>query len=141
LQVRQELRIQSMEANQPLIVIDGLEKIIERDLEKHKLLLVKTKSELDVYRISVSHQVKKKKYYKSLIGGGKYNDDSLRKSMTMIGVDIRHMSDKVKLSQEAIEHHTLIVDTLTKQLEEQYKGLKALAEYRRKEAVLNAINN
>ena len=115
MQVRQELKIRSMEANQPLIVIDGFEKVIERDLEKHRLLLVQAKSELDAYRNSVSHQIKKKKFYGSLIGSGRYNDDSLRSSMTMIAVDIRHMSDKVKLSQDAIEHHTLIVDTLVKQ--------------------------
>lgn len=139
--MRQESKIQSMEANQPVVVIDGLEKIIKRDLEKHKGLLVQSKSELDAFKISLSHQVKKKKYYGSLIGGGRYSDEALKKSMTMIAVDIRHISDKVKLSQDAIEHHTLIVDTLTKQLEEQYKGLKVLAAHRRKEAVLNAISN
>ena len=141
MQVRQESKIRSMEANQPIVVIDGLEDVIKRDLEKHKSLLVKSKTELDAFKTALSHQVKKKKYYGSLIGSGRYSDEALKSSMTTIAVDIRHMSDKVKLSQEAIEHHTLIVDTLTKQLEEQYKGLKALAAYRRKEAVSNAINN
>lgn len=130
-----------MGANPRSIVIKGLEDIIKRDLAKHKLLLVQTKIELDSFRIALSHQIKKKKHYSSLIGGKKYNDDSLRSSMTMITVDIRHMGDKIKLSQDAIAHHTLIVDTLTKQLEDQYEALKYFAEYKRKEAVLNAIRN
>ena len=60
----------------------------------------------------------KKKHYKGLIGGGKYDDDALKRSMGDIAINIRHMSDKEKLSRDAIEHHTLIVDTLTQQLEE-----------------------
>lgn len=126
---------------EPLIVIKGLEDIIKKDLKKHKVLLERSKAELDAFKLAVSYQVKKKKHYKSLLGGGKYNDASLRESMTMIGVDLRHMSDKVKLAEEAIEHHKLIVDTLSAQLDDQYKNLKILAEYRGKEKMLNAINN
>jgi hypothetical protein len=114
----------------PDIVIVGLEEIIKRDLEKHKTLLARSKIEMDSYKTAVSHEIKKKKHYKSLIGGEKYNDDSLRESMDMIAINIRHLSDKVKLSQEAIDHHTLIVDTLSKQLEDQYEGLKRLKKFR-----------
>lgn len=126
---------------EPLIVIQGLEDVIRKDLKKHKVLLERSKADLDAFKLAVSYQVKKKKYYKSLLGGGKYNDESLRESMTMIGVDLRHMSDKVKLAEEAMEHHKLIVDTLSAQLDDQYKNLKILAEHRGKEKMLNAINN
>ena len=127
-----ELRIQSTVAKEPVIVIDGLEKVIKKDLEKHKVLLYQSKMDLVAFKESVSYHVKKKKYYKSLVGGGKFNDAALQKSMTMIGVDLRHMSDKVKLAEEAIAHHSLIVDTLTAQLADQNKKLKVLAEYREK---------
>ena len=115
-----------MEANihsdnsSPMVFIKGMDKIIKRDLSKHKDLLQRTKLNLDAYRVALSHQVKKKKHYKSLIGGDKYDDNALRKSMDMIVIDLRHLSDKVKLTSEELDHHTLIVDTLTTQLDDFY---------------------
>lgn len=128
-----------MDRKEPQIVIEGIEKVIEKDLKKHQEILARSKIELLAYRDARSHQVKKKKHYKSLVGGGKYNDDSLKASMDMIAVDIRAISDKVKLSEDAIAHHTLIVDTLVEQLENQMKGLRVLSEYR-KEHQNAAIN-
>lgn len=117
----QEPQIPSMDRKEPVVRIKGMDKVIKLDLEKHKDLVKRSKLELDSYRESVSHLVKRKKHYKSLINGGKYNDESLRESMKMIAIDIQAMSNKVKLSQDAIDHHTLIVDTLTTQLDDYYK--------------------
>jgi hypothetical protein len=116
---------------EPQIFVEGIEEVIKRDLEKHKGLLEQTQRELDAYKQSRSHEIRRKKYYKSLIGGGKFDDDALRASMDDIASNIRHLSDKVDLSREKLEHHTLIVDTLTQQLEDQNKALAALAKYRR----------
>lgn len=102
----------------PHIHIEGLDKVIRLDLEKHKGLLEREKVNLLSYREAVSHQVRKKKHYRSLVGQGEYDDAALEKSIGMINVDIRQLSDKVKLTNEAIEHHTLIVDTLTVQLQD-----------------------
>ena len=125
----------------PLIVIEGMEPIIQKDLDKHKAILEQTQTELGVFRQAVSHEVKKKKYYKSLIGGKKYNDDSLRKSIGDININIRHMSDKAKLAQDKIAFETNIVDTLTTQLGEYRESIKKLAEYRMKQAARDAIND
>ena len=108
--------------NQKAIRIKGIDKVIKRDLGKHKEMLQRAKLSLLSFRESVSHLIKKKKHYLSLIGEGKFNDDSLRESITMINIDIRAMGDKVKLTNEEIDHHVLIVDTLTEQLEEYYKN-------------------
>lgn len=107
---------------EPKIVIKGIDKVIKRDLGKHKELLQQSKLSLLSFREAVSHQIKKKKHYLSLVGGGKFNDDSLKESINMINIDIRAMSDKTKLADEEISHHTLIVDTLTKQLQEYYEN-------------------
>jgi len=124
---------------EPIMVVEGMEDVIKLDLEKHKDLLDRTKHELQAYTGARAHEIKKKKHYKSLIGGGKYDDEALRRSMDEIGVNITHMSNKVKAAQEKIEHHTLIVDTLSKQLEDQYKGLATLAEHRKRE--IDALSN
>jgi hypothetical protein len=126
-----------MEVKEPVVVIDGLEVIIRRDLEKHKLLLTQSKANLDAFRLALSHQIKKKKYYVFLVGGGKYDDAALWESIAMIGVDIRHLSDKAKLTEEALVHHSLIVDTLTAQLADQHKNLKILAEFRGRAGAIN----
>ena len=127
-----------MDRKEPEIVIEGIEEVIKRDLKKHQEILARSKLELISYRDARSHEIKKKKHYKSLIGGEKFNDDSLRESMNQIAVNVRHMSDKVDLTERAIKHHTEIVDTLAEQLENQMKSLKMLAEYRRGQ---NAVNN
>lgn len=126
-----------MDRKEPEIVIEGIEEVIKKDLKKYQEILERNKLELIAYRNARSHEIKKKKHYKNLIGGGKYNDDSLRESMNQIAINIRHMSDKVDLTEKAIKHHTEIVDTLTEQLENQMKGLKVLAKYREQ----NAVNN
>ena len=130
MQVQRELRTQSMDPNEPIILVRGIDKVIKKDLQKHLALLDKSKVELLAYKEARSHEIKKKKYYRSLIGGDKYDDHALKNSMAQIAVNIRHMSDKIKLTQEAIAHHTLIVDTLTKQLEDYNETLNALASSR-----------
>lgn len=126
-----------MDRKEPEIVIEGIEEVIKKDLKKFQGILEKNKLDLIAFRNARSHEIQKKKNWKSHIGGGKFNDDALRESMDQIAVNIRHMSDKVDLTNKAIKHHTEIVDTLTEQLENQMKGLKVLAEYREQ----NASNN
>lgn len=122
-----------MPANRdPEIVVEGLEEIIKRDLLKHKSHVETTKIEIDTFRAARAHEIKRKKHYSKLIGGGKYNDEALRKAAGDIAVNIRHMSDRVDLAEQKLAHHTEIVDTLTLQLADQDAGLAVLAEYRRK---------
>lgn len=111
-----------MVANTPQILIKGIDKVIKRDLGKHKDMLQRAKLSLQAFKESVSHQIKKKKHYSSLVGGGKFKDQSLKDAIGMINIDIRAMSDKAQLAEEEIKHHTLIVDTLTDQLDSYYKN-------------------
>lgn len=112
------------------VIIEGMEDIIERDLKKHQVILEQLKQELLVYKRNTSQEVRKKKYYNSLIGGGKYNDDALKTSIEDIKINIRQWQDNVKLTEEKITFNTNIVDTLAEQLKEQYKGLKTLKKIR-----------
>ena len=106
-----------------VVRIRGIDKVIKKDLEKHKQILVRTQDELQVFKESVAYLIKRKKHFSSLIGGDTYNDNSLRESVRLINVDIRQMSDKVKLTEDALDHHRLIIDTLTGQLEDYYESL------------------
>ena len=118
----------------PEIVIEGMEQIIRRDLEKHRSLLDAAKLDLAAFRTARSHEVQKKKHYRKLIGQGKFNDVSLQKARGQMAINIRHMSDKADTAERSIAHETEIVETLTQQLENQMAGLKRLAEYRRGKA-------
>lgn len=109
----------------PVIVIEGMDVIIELDLGKHQGLLEQAKLSLIAFRKGRSHAIKKKKHYAKLIGGDKFDDKALKASMTMIATDIRHLSDKADTAKRSIEHHTLIVDTLTEQLAAYREQLKA----------------
>lgn len=114
----------------PFIVIEGIEKITKRDLAKHKGLIAQTQAELNAYRQARSHEVQRKKHYRKLIGEGRYNDDALRVSMKDISINVRHLSDKAKAAEEKLKHHTLIVDTLSQQLEDHEEQMQTLRRFR-----------
>lgn len=118
-----------MEANTPLIIIRGIDEVIKRDLDKHRALLERSHTERGAYKQAVAHLIKRKKYYSSLIGGEKYEDAALQKSIDGLVVDLRHMSDKVKLSDEAMSHHQLIVDTLSKQLNDYNEAVEQASAF------------
>ena len=107
----------------PQVITIGIDKVIAKDLGKHKELLDQSKHRLLTYREAQSHQVQKKRHYAKLIGGDTYDDEALKASITMINTDVRAMADKCKLTLEEIEHHTLIVDTLTEQLANYHKAI------------------
>ena len=111
---------------EPEVFIKGIDVVIRLDLGKHKELLAHTKVELVAFREAVTHESARKRYYYRLIGGGKFNDESLRRSVEDIRINIRHLSDKVTFSEEKIEHHQLIVDTLTTQLKDYDRRYAAL---------------
>ena len=106
---------------EPEIFVEGMDVIIKLDLGKHKELLAQTLVEQVAFQEAVDHESARKRHYYRLVGGGKFNDASLIRSVEDIRINIRHLSDKVKLSQDKIEHHTLIVDTLTAQLDKYNK--------------------
>lgn len=102
----------------PEVFIEGIDVVIKLDLGKHKELLDRTQDELVSFNEAVTHESARKRHYYRLIGGEKYDDDALRASVDDIRINIRHLSDKAKLARDKIEHHTLIVDTLTEQLQD-----------------------
>lgn len=115
----------------PEIVVEGLEDIIERDRLKHLQLRDRTHQELQAFRAARSHEIKKKKFYVAHQDDKKYDKRAMRRAIKDINTNIRHWSDKCSQSDEKLAHHTLIVDTLTKQLAEQNMSLKRLAAWRR----------
>lgn len=118
-------------SSDPLIVIEGMEDIIQKDLDSHKIILERTKLELLSWRQAVSSEVKKKRHYRDLIGSGKYDDDALIASRTQMGVNITHLQNKCSAAEEKIKFETIIVDTLTEQLKTQNFNLSVLAEHRK----------
>ena len=112
---------------EPEVFLEGIDVVIKLDLGKHKEVLTRTQAELVSFREAVVNESARKRHYYRLIGKGKYDDHALKKSVEDMRINIRHLSDKAKLADEKVEHHTLIVDTLTSQLE----------DYNRRYATLN----
>ena len=111
---------------EPEIFIEGIDVVIRLDLGKHKELLAQTQIELLSFREARDHESAIKRHYYRLIGGGKYNDTALMRSVKDIRVNVRQLADKAKLAEDKIEHHKLIVDTLTTQLKEYDKTYASL---------------
>jgi len=102
----------------PEIFIEGIDVVIKLDLGKHKEMLAQAQVSKASFQEARDHESARKRHYYRQIGQGKYDDDALLRSVKDIRINIRHLSDKVKLSQDKIDHETLIVDTLTAQLKE-----------------------
>lgn len=102
----------------PEIFIEGIDVVIKLDLGKHKEMLAQAQVERVSFQEARDHESKRKRHYYRQIGEGKYNDDALLAAVKDIRINIRHLSDKVKLSNDKIDHETLIVDTLTAQLKD-----------------------
>jgi len=115
------------------VVVEGMEDVIERDLLKHQGYLAESNKERLAFLDAEAHERNKAAHYKRMIGKGKFNDVALQKSISDIRINIRHMQDRAKVAHDRIEHETLIVETLTQQLESQYDGLKSLAQARKEE--------
>ena len=111
---------------EPEVFIEGIDVVIKLDLGKHKELLAQTQVELASFCEARDHESARKRHYYRLIGGGEFNDDALRNSVKDIRINIRHLSDKAKLAEDKIEHHKLIVDTLTAQLKDYDKTYASL---------------
>lgn len=111
---------------EPEVFIEGIDVVIKLDLGKHKELLAQTQTELTSFREARDHESARKRYYYRLVGGEKYDDESLLRSVKDIRINIRHLSDKAKLAEDKIEHHRLIVDTLTEQLKDYDKRYASL---------------
>jgi hypothetical protein len=120
--------------------VDGLDVVIKRDLDKHKSLLEHAQADLLAFEQARSHEIQRKRVWKGHIGGGKFNDDALRRSIKDINQNINHFSRKIKTTKDRIAHHTRIVDTLAKQLkayreqEIRYLARKALERRNRDNA-------
>jgi len=112
------------------VVAEGMEQIIQRDLDKHKSFLEAAKLDLQAFRQARSHEVQKKKHYRKQIGKGKFNDEALEEARVQMAINIRHLSDKADLAERRIAHETEIVETLTQQLEDQMAGLSRLRKHR-----------
>lgn len=119
-----------MDPNQSLIVIEGIEEILERDLDKHKALLERSQLEKQSFAQARAHEVQKRRAWREHIGEGKFSDEALEAALKQCTQNITMWSAKVKLSEDAIAHHTEIVDKLTVQLAEHYVALALLAQSR-----------
>lgn len=118
-------------ADPPHIVVEGLEGLIERDLTKHKAFLERSQTEKQAYAQARAHEIQRKRAWTKHIGGGKFDDDALKVSIAQINQNIAMFSDKVKLSDDAIAHHTEIVDELTASLQQYRLDLAILAQFRK----------
>lgn len=116
-------------SDEPWMFIEGIDKVIRLDLGKHKELLTQEQLNLCAYQTAVAHSIAKKKHYVKEKKGGRFDDAAMETAIGQISVNTRHLSDKVKITYDAIAHHTEIVDTLTAQLA-QYEIAHAVANRR-----------
>jgi len=103
---------------EPEVFLEGIDVVIRLDLGKHKELLGQSRADVASFREAARHESARKRHYHRLIGGGKYDDNALKRSIKDIRLNIRHLTDKAEQAVEKAEHHTVIVDTLTAQLED-----------------------
>lgn len=115
----------------PVVVLEGMEDVIERDLDKHKVELERTKTELEAFREAKRHECRKRKSYEQHLKAGRFDTPSMERALVDIDVNVKHMEGRISACEAHIKFEENIVATLTGQLTEQNKSLALLADYRR----------
>lgn len=110
----------------PKVFLEGIDVVIKRDLAKHKGEKARRGDELIAYKTALATLISRKRHYRGLIGTGKYDDKAMVASIEGINVDIRAMQDKIKLTKEASDHHTMIVDKLSEDLSDYNRDKDAI---------------
>jgi len=106
------------------ILIEGIDVIIRRDLDKHKSLLERDNLNIQAFENSIASEIQRKKYYVKNKGQRNYSDDAMDKAIEQMRINITHLGDRLKITKQLRIQNTQIVDTLTVQLDEYYKQLK-----------------
>ena len=104
------------------IFVEGIDVIIRRDLDKHKAILEMNVMDIQAFQKSRSSEIEK--------GKRRYRDDAMDEAIEQMNKNIGHLSIRIKFAEELRDQNTIIVDTLTKQLEDYNKGIRALASYK-----------
>ena len=110
----------------PELFVEGIDVVIKLDLGKHQALLAQTQAELLSFIEARDHESARKRHYYRLIGGGEYDDEALKQSVADIRINVQHLADKAKLATDKVAHHSLIVDTLTEQLQDYNRRYAAI---------------
>ncbi len=118
------------------IVIEGIDIIIQRDLDKHKSLLEMNNLNIQSFEGARSNEINKKRFYGEQKGKRKYRDKDMDIAIEQMTKNINHLSRRITVTMELRKENTIIVDTLTEQLKQYYINLKKLSEAQKQE--LNA---
>ena len=110
------------------IFVEGIDVIIRRDLEKHTALLEQNNINIQHFRDAQSNEIKKKQFYGEQKGKRKYRDADMDKAISQMNINIKHISNRIKIAEELKKENTVIVDTLTEQLKDYDKGMKNYLE-------------
>ncbi len=100
-------------ANRGDIFIEGLDVIIRRDLEKHTALLEQNNINIQTFRVAQSSEIQKKRFYGEQKGQRKYRDSDMDKAIFQMSTNIKHISNRIKITVQLKKENTVIVDTLT----------------------------
>ena len=109
------------------IFIEGLDVIIRRDLNKHKSLLEVNILNIHSLQATRASEIDRKRFYGEQKGKRRYRDDEMDKAIEQMNKNIAHLSIKIKFTKDQRDQNTIIVDTLTEQLNGYELGLRAMA--------------
>ena len=109
------------------IFVEGIDTIIRRDLEKHKSLLEMNNLNIQALQGTRSSEIARKQFYGEQKGKRKYRDEDMDIAIGQMNKNIVQLSIRIKLTEDMRKENTHIIDTLTQQLEDYNKGLKAMA--------------
>lgn len=110
--------------------VEGIDVIIKRDLEKHKALLENNILGIQSLQAARSNEIARKRFYGEQKGKRRYRDDEMDKAIGQMNKNIAHLSIRIKLTEDMRAENVVIVDTLTKQLEDYNLKVREIARYK-----------
>ena len=108
--------------------VKGINVIIKRDLEKHKALLEYNDLNIQALQRARATEIARKRYYGEQKGKRRYRDKDMDIAIEQMNKNIRHLSARIKITEELKKENTIIVDTLSEQLKSYNSTIEKIAE-------------
>lgn len=119
--------------NRGQLVIEGMDVIIKRELDRHKMIISTLNKQIEVLKEQVDHLKQKKSAWANMIGQRRFRADSMQKAIKEMEDQITSNTNELGIKRQQLAYSMKQVTMYDEQMNEYYRGLADLAQARKEE--------
>lgn len=119
--------------NRGQLVIEGMDVIIKRELDRHKMIISTLNKQIEVLKEQIDHLKQKKVAWANMIGQRRFNAEAMQKAIKGMEDQITNNSNDLAIKRQQLAYSMKQVTMYDEQMQNYYKGLADLAQARKEE--------